>query len=185
MKRDRVASQTLRIKGASRSKVKVNPPVVSAQVRNSTWVAKAARAASGDSPEEAAPAVQTSVRVPASLHEAATEVVDAGWAPSITDLVNTGLRTSLGSIAESAAEQEELESVWQALAEHYAEHPEAEPSLATIVKAAAQQDGHSAAEHPDLIVAAIEDLGDDDVFVEDVLAWVKGALHASEASAAS
>lgn len=62
-----------------------------------------------------------------------------------------------------------------ALEEHYAHSGEERSGLAELAIAAAELDGHPAADHPDLVARAVDDLGDD-AFIEDVLAWVRGAL---------
>jgi hypothetical protein len=125
--------------------------------------------------EDSSAAVATSVRVPAGLHQAARAAVDARWVSSLTQLVVAGIRAELIGLAASALDQESVDDVREALDEHYASEPEARPSLAMVVERAAQMDGHPAGGRPDLIEAAVLDLGDG-AFVEDVLAWVRGAL---------
>lgn len=126
-------------------------------------------------PAEDGPAVATSVRLPAQVHEVARQAVDAGWASSLTELIVTGLRHHLGALGGRALDQEALAEVRSALTEHYARHPHAQPQLAMIAQSAAELEGHPAAERPELIARAVADLGEG-TDVEDVLAWVKGAM---------
>jgi hypothetical protein len=109
------------------------------------------------------------------VHDAARAAVDARWAASFTELIVEGLRGRLAGLASTALDEESLREAREALEEHYGEHPEARPSLALVVESAAQLEDHPAAARPDLIEAAVLDLGED-AFVEDVLAWVRGAL---------
>lgn len=126
-------------------------------------------------PEDHAPGVATSVRIPAAVHGIARSVVEARWASSLTDLVVDGLRVRLTDLASFVLDDEATVDVRAALEAHYAEHPEARPSLTMVTQSAAAMEGHAAQHRPDLIDAAVQDLGDD-AFVEDVLAWVSGAL---------
>ena len=119
--------------------------------------------------------VLTSVRVPAGLQETARECVKLGLAESVSELIIRGLRLQLAVTTAGAAADRELDDVRSALDERYARAPEARPSLAEVVEAAAVVERHPAADHPDLVQAAIDDLGED-AFVEDVFAWVQGAL---------
>lgn len=121
------------------------------------------------------PSVATSVRLPGTIDEAAKLAVAAGWASSVTELVVEGLRARLVSQAASELDEQAAQEIREALDEHYAEHPDARPSLPEIVDSAAELEGHPAAAHPALVRRAVEDLGDD-ALVEDVLAWVRGAL---------
>lgn len=121
------------------------------------------------------PAVATSVRIPRALRVAGRAAVSAGLAESLTELIVDGLRGRLRELASADQRETALRDVRRALEEHYAEHPDARPSLALVSQSAAQLDGHPAADRRDLIDAAVEDLGQD-AFVEDVLSWVQGAL---------
>jgi hypothetical protein len=103
--------------------------------------------------------------------------VDASWAGSATELILDGLRQRLAHLAAIELGREDDEAVREALDQHYLEHPGARPTLAMVAESAAKLDRHVAATHPDLIAAAVTDLGDD-AFVEDVLAWVQGHLAA-------
>ena len=124
---------------------------------------------------DAVPGVATSVRVPSALHEVARSAVEAGWASSLTELVVDGLRQRLIDLATEVLDDEAFVEVRSALDEHYAEHPDARPSLTMVAQAAAEIEGHPASERTDLIERAVADLGED-ACVEDVLAWVRGAL---------
>jgi hypothetical protein len=134
-------------------------------------------------PGKDVPTAATSVRLPAEIHAVARHAVDAGWASSITELIVAGLRRHLGALAASALGDAALTEVRSTLEEHYAAHPDARPPLTMVVRSAAELEGHPAAEHPDLITQAVEDLGEDS-YIEDVLAWVKGAIaHKSPGTA--
>jgi hypothetical protein len=133
---------------------------------------------------DAGQSTSTSVRLPHELHAIAKELVAAGWASSLTDLLVAGVRREIGELAVVSLGEDGIADVRAALEEHYATHPDARPTLAMIVVAAAQQEGHPAAEHPEIVDDAIADLGED-AFIEDVLAWVRGALaHGDRAAAA-
>ncbi len=125
--------------------------------------------------DDPTPAQNTSVRLPGRLHGAALATVGSGAAGSLSEIIIEGVRLHLLSLAESAATEQQVGDTRLALEEHYAEFPDARPSLSEIVTAAAVMGGHQAAEHPALIADAIEDLGDD-ADVEDILASVRGAL---------
>ena len=128
-----------------------------------------------------APATATSVRLPADLHAVARDAVAAGWAGSLSELIVAGLRHELGALATNALDEDALAEARTALEQHYADHPEARPPLAMVAQSAAELERHPASQRPDLIELAITDLGPDS-YVEDVLAWVKGAIaHESRA----
>lgn len=126
--------------------------------------------------------VATSVRLPEDLQRAAKAAVDGGLARSLTELVVDGLHDRLVALATEDQHDADGAAVRAALEAHFAEHPEARPTLAEVALAGAEIEGHPAADHPDLIDEAVADLGDDAHF-EDVLAWVRGALAARGAVA--
>jgi hypothetical protein len=118
---------------------------------------------------EATETVNTSMRIPASLRDAATLAVDElGAAVSTTALTVDALRHALEAIA-----------VQGALDHHYALHTTARPSLGELGVAAALLDGHPLANRPDLLhQAAIEiqtqrPLADAD----DVLLWAEARQY--------
>lgn len=117
----------------------------------------------------------TSVRIPARLRELAQAVVDHRWVDSISDLLVTGLRDQLGALTAEAIRSRNVEDTRAALEEHYAGRENERSGLAELAIAAAEIEGHPAADHPDLVARAVQDLSDD-AYIEDVLAWVRGAL---------
>jgi hypothetical protein len=109
--------------------------------------------------------VGTSMRLPAALREAAALAVDElGAAPSATALTADALRDRLEAIVTAAA-----------LEAHYAQHPEARPSLAELALAAAELDGHPLAAQPELIAraAAAVVLHRPGADADDVLLWAE------------
>jgi hypothetical protein len=128
--------------------------------------------------------VATSVRLPEDVQLAAKAAVDHGLARSLTELIVDALRDRLVVLANEDRDLADRAEVRAALDEHYAEYPEARPSLAEVAFAGAQIYGHPAAEHPDLIDQAVADLGQDAHF-EDVLHWVRGALAPGSAASAA
>lgn len=119
----------------------------------------------------------TSVRIPATLRDLAHEVVGHGWVSSMSDLLVTGLRGQLAALTNHAINAGRVQEIREALDEHYAGRPDERADLVELAIAAAEIDGHPAAGHPDLVTQAVDDLGDD-AYIEDVLAWVRGALAA-------
>jgi hypothetical protein len=116
--------------------------------------------------------VNTSMRLPASLREAAAlAVTHLGVAASTTTLTATALQHALETAVMDAA-----------LQAHYRQHPDAEPSLAEVALALAAQDGSPLATDPERIdraaaeVAARHPRADAD----DVLLWAE-AQQALEA----
>jgi hypothetical protein len=126
--------------------------------------------------------VATSVRLPEELQRAAKEAVANGLAGSLTELIVDGLRDRLVALAVENQQYVSKADARAALEEHYAEYPEARPTLAGVARAGAEMYGHPAADHLDLIDAAVADLGDH-VHFEDVLVWVQGALWQQRAAA--
>lgn len=109
--------------------------------------------------------VNTSMRLPAALREAAAIAVDElGLATSTTTLTATALR----SVLETAVMQAALEA-------HYAEHPSARPTLAEVAQAVAEQTGSPLADRPDLVRAAAEQLAKrhPEADAHDVLLWAE------------
>jgi Arc/MetJ-type ribon-helix-helix transcriptional regulator len=126
--------------------------------------------------------VATSVRLPEDIQRAAKEAVANGLAGSITELVVDGLRERLVVLAVENQQYASKADALAALEEHFAEYPEARPTLAGLARAAAEMYHHPAVDHLDLIEAAVADL-DDDAHFEDVLVWVQGALWQQRAVA--
>jgi hypothetical protein len=118
--------------------------------------------------EDDSSTVNTSMRLPKNLRDAAALAVDGlGAAPSTTTMTANALRRALESIA--------LET---ALALHYDEHPQTRPSLAEVARALAAQDGSPLADRPDLISAAAEAVltRHPDADADDVLLWAEAQL---------
>lgn len=89
--------------------------------------------------------VNTSVRLPAGLRDAAALATAMGLAGSATELTIKGLRDTLEAFAQRAV-----------LDAHYREYPAARPDLAEAALATAEIDGNPLAEHPELIRRAAE-----------------------------
>lgn len=89
--------------------------------------------------------VNTSVRLPAPLRDAAALAAAMGLAGSTTELTVKGLRDTLEAFAQRAV-----------LDAHYRAHPRARPDLFEVALAAAEIDGNPLAERPDLIRQAAE-----------------------------
>lgn len=113
----------------------------------------------------------TSMRLPATLRDAAALAVDElGAASSTTTMTATALRRELETFVMS-----------EALRLHHEAHPELRPDLAEVALALAEQDGSPLAQHPRLIEAAAAAMvaqhpGAD---AHDVLLWAEGHLAAS------
>lgn len=109
--------------------------------------------------------VNTSMRLPATLRDAAALAVDKlGVAPSTTSLTAAALRTSL----ETAVMEAALEA-------HYDQHPAARPTLAEVALALAAQDRSRLADQPELLERAAAEVvvrhpGAD---ADDVLLWAE------------
>ena len=109
--------------------------------------------------------VNTSMRLPATLREAAALAVDQlKVAASTTTLTATALRSAV----ETAVMQAALEA-------HYVQHPDARPTLAEVALALAAQDRSPLANRPDLVEHAAAEVlarhpGAD---ADDVLLWAE------------
>lgn len=125
--------------------------------------------------DEAAETRATSVRLPATLHDAAQQLVASGTAGSVTSLLVDGLRNQLRLVARAGLHDEDAADAAAALNDHYSAVPDDRPSLEMVVLAEAEMQRHPAAERPDLISAAVAELGDD-AYLEELLAWVAGAI---------
>lgn len=109
--------------------------------------------------------VNTSMRLPTALRDAAALAVDQlGVASSTTMMTAGALRQALETAVMTAA-----------LEAHYRQHPEARPSLAQVALALAAQDGSPLAQRPDLVErAAAEVLArHPDANADDVLLWAE------------
>lgn len=114
--------------------------------------------------------VNTSMRLPASLRNAAAIAVDQlGVATSTTALTATALRIMLETTVMQAA-----------LDEHYRAHPRARPSLAEVAQATAVQVGSPLAERADLLRAAAQQVLQRHPYADahDVLLWAEAQLVA-------
>lgn len=109
--------------------------------------------------------VNTSVRLPIRLRDAAAVAADMGLASSTSELTVRGLRDTLEAYAQRAV-----------LDAHYRAHPEARPDLAEIALAAAEIDGNPLAAQPDLIRRAAQEIRaiKDDPAPDDVLLYAAG-----------
>jgi hypothetical protein len=114
---------------------------------------------------EQAETVGTSVRIPASLRDAAALAADMGLAASTTELTVRGLRDALEAFAQRAV-----------LDSHYRSHPHVRPGLAEVALAAAEIDGSDLAGQPELVRRAAAQVGaiKDDPTPEDVLLYAAG-----------
>lgn len=109
--------------------------------------------------------MNTSMRLPSALRDAAALAVDhLGIAPSTTSLTAAALRSAL----ETAVLHASLES-------HFAQHPEARPSLGEVALALAEQDGSPLAGRPDLIEKAAAEvvIRHPHADADDVLLWIE------------
>lgn len=112
--------------------------------------------------------VNTSMRLPAALREAAALAVDhLGVADSTTSLTAAALRRVLETAVMDAA-----------LDAHFAQHPHARPSLAEVALALATQDGSPLADRPELIARAAAQMlaRHPDADADDVLLWAEAQL---------
>lgn len=115
--------------------------------------------------------VGTSMRIPSALREAAALAVsELQVASSTTTLTADALRSRLEAIVMEAA-----------LAEHYAQHPEARPSLAELAIAAAEIDGNPLATRPELIEGAAKEIVErhPDADADAVLIWAEARAAAT------
>lgn len=118
--------------------------------------------------EDDSTTVNTSMRLPTNLRDAAALAVgELGAAASTTVMTAGALRRALETIAMETA-----------LRVHYDEYPEARPSLAEVAQALAAQDGSPLADRPDLISAAAEAIlvRRPDADADDVLMWAEAQL---------
>lgn len=114
--------------------------------------------------------VNTSVRLPVRLRDAATMVAEMGLASSTSELTVRGLRETLEAFAQRAV-----------LEDHYRAHPEARPELAEVALAAAEIDGNPLAAQPDLIRRAAREIRaiKDNPSPDDVLLYAAGLAAAA------
>ena len=115
--------------------------------------------------------VGTSMRIPSALREAAALAVsELQVASSTTALTADALRSRLEAIVMEAA-----------LAEHYAQHPEARPSLVELAIAAAEIDGNPLAARPELIEEAAREIVErhPDADADAVLIWAEARAAAT------
>lgn len=114
--------------------------------------------------------VNTSVRLPVRLRDAAAVAAELGLASSTTELTVRGLRDTLEAFAQRAV-----------LDAHYRAHPEVRPSLAEVALAAAELDGNPLAGRPELIRRAAEEIlaVKDDPDPDDVLLYAAGLAAAA------
>ncbi|MGC8471511.1 MAG: hypothetical protein ACP5PM_04375 [Acidimicrobiales bacterium] len=109
--------------------------------------------------------VNTSMRLPAALREAASLAVsELGAAASTTQLTALALRGVLEGVLMRAA-----------LEEHYAAHPGTRPRLGDLAVAAAELDGHPLAAFPELLHRAADELvaRRHDATPDDVVLWAE------------
>lgn len=114
--------------------------------------------------------VNTSMRLPAALHEAATlAVAELGAAASTTQLTTVALRGVLEGVLMRAA-----------LQEHYAVHPDTRPDLGELAVAAAALDDHPLAASPELLHRAADELvaHRPGATPEDVVLWAEARSFA-------
>ena len=114
--------------------------------------------------------VNTSMRLPSTLRDAASLAVrHLRVADSTTSLTAAALRRVLEAAVTEAA-----------LEEHFAQHPQARPSLAEVALALAAQDGSPLAEHPELLERAATQVlaRRPDAEADDVLLWAEAQLAA-------
>ncbi|MHB8463260.1 MAG: hypothetical protein ACYDH6_21910 [Acidimicrobiales bacterium] len=114
--------------------------------------------------------VNTSVRLPVRLRDAAALASEMGLAASTTELTVRGLRDVLEAFAQRSV-----------LDAHYRAHPQARPDLAEIAQVAAELDGNPLAQRPELIRRAAEEVrglrADPDP--DDVLLYAAGLAAAA------
>jgi hypothetical protein len=120
--------------------------------------------------------VNTSMRLPANLRDAAAIAVDSlGVAPSTTTLTTSALRQALETAVMVAA-----------LEAHFEAFPEARPSVADVALALAEQDGSPLARRPALIRQAADDVTarHPNAEPDDVLLWAEAQLAAKRRASA-
>lgn len=114
--------------------------------------------------------VNTSIRLPVRLRDAAAVAAEMGLASSTSELTVRGLRDTLDAFTQRAV-----------LDAHYRAHPEARPDLAEVALAAAEIDGNPLADRPDLIRRAAQEISaiKDDPAPDDVLLYAAGLAGAA------
>ena len=114
--------------------------------------------------------VNTSVRLPVRLRDAAAVAAEMGLASSTSELTVRGLRDTLEAFAQRAV-----------LDAHYRAHPDLRPDLAEVALAAAELDGNPLAAHPELIRRAAEQILaiKADPTPDDVLLYAAGLADAA------
>lgn len=114
--------------------------------------------------------VNTSVRLPARLRDAAVLAAEMGLAGSTTELTVRGLRDALEAFAQQAV-----------LDAHYRAHPAARPDLAEVTQAAADMDGNPLAARPELLRRAADAVQalKPDADPDDVLLYAAGLADAA------
>ena len=114
--------------------------------------------------------MNTSVRLPAPLRDAAALAATMGVAGSTTELTVKGLRDTLEAFGQRAV-----------LDAHYRAHPAARPDLAEVALAAAEIDRNPLAERPDLIRRAADAVTalKPDADAVDVLLYAAGLAAAA------
>ncbi len=115
--------------------------------------------------------INTSMRIPKALREAAALAVDElGMALSTTALTANALRMALeGGVVLAVLEA------------HFEQYPEARPTLAEMAVAAAVIHGHPLAQRPDLLVRSAEEIVQHhpNAEPEDVLLWAEAREYAA------
>lgn len=115
--------------------------------------------------------VNTSMRIPVALREAAAIAVDElGLAVSTTSLTFAALREELSAEVARAA-----------LELHYEQHPEFRPTLADLAVAGAELDGHPLAKEPDVLRRAAAQIVTirPDADADDVIIWAEAQRAAA------
>lgn len=123
--------------------------------------------------EKSTESINTSVRVPAPLHEAARIATGLGMSASTSSLTVEALRSALGAFVQRAA-----------LDQHYREFPAARPSVTEVALALAEMTGDPLAEQPELITQAAQVAAhrSEDPAARDVLLIATGITHANQAA---
>ena len=115
--------------------------------------------------DSSAETVNTSMRIPAALRDAAALAVkEMGAARSTTALAADALRATLEALVMQAV-----------LDGHYRRHPHARPTLGDLAIAAAELDGHPLAAQPRLLRRAAAEIvcSHPDASVDEVLLWAE------------
>jgi hypothetical protein len=117
--------------------------------------------------------INTSMRIPAALRDAATLAArELNVAPSATALMTSALEGVLEAILMQAV-----------LDVHYERHPGTRPDLGELAIAAAEIDGHPMAAEPDRIRQAAAEIAvrHPGASPEDVLLWAEARAHGAAA----